>query len=380
VESIVHKALVEMQVAKKCQQEKDRNAFTVVVGMGVTAGKPDFHMAEAGGRERASTGLLKVGGDVLSFILTFLSWEKVKLQRKWKAPGDGEVHSCHISPCCRMILTTSGSDLHLWDAASGILKSTFEGHAQQYREKCHTSDVRSCRFFPDGKTVVSASWDRTLKVWDVASGSLVRTLVGHTDWVECVDVSPDNTRILSTSFDNTWKLWNSRTGELQHTEQMDGYSWCCSFSPNGSLLLVGCGSNLRLHDCTTHQLQRTLIGRGDTVKSCSFAPDGATILSLSDDHKTKLWSTTTGQCLRTLGDSFLITHCSFSSSGHEIYSASFEKTLVTWTAATGKLEGIIDADSEKPWSICASSDGKFIVSGHEGVVKMWRVGRKGSAE
>ena len=160
-------SLFEMKVAEKRQQDKDRIAFSVVVGTGVAAGKPDFHTAEAGGRERASTGLLKVSGDVLSFISTFLSWEKVKLQREWKAPGGGTVYSCHISPCSRMILTS----LCLWDAASGMLKSTFEGH---------TGTVWSCRFFPDGKTAVSASWDRTLKVWDVALLSPSRIPFTHT--------------------------------------------------------------------------------------------------------------------------------------------------------------------------------------------------------
>jgi WD40 repeat protein len=311
---------------------------------------------------------LKVGGDVLSFISMFLSWEKVKLQREWKASGGGVVWSCHISPCSRMILTSSGDDFQLWDTASGLLKRTFKGH---------TGTVESCRFFPDGKTVVSASCDETLKVWDVASGSLVRTLVGHRDYVWGVDVSPDNARILSASSDETWKLWNSRTGELQHTEQMDGCSNCCSFSPNGSLLLVGRGSNLRLYDSTTSELQHTLTGHGNTVMSCSFAPDGATILSGSDEDCTmKLWSTTTGQCLRTLDGHFDgVVSCSFSPSGHGIYSASYDGLILMWTAATGKVEGVIHADpTNKPWSICTSSDGKRIVSGHsDGTVRVFSV-------
>jgi WD40 repeat protein len=318
VKSIIHQTLFEIQVAEKRQQDKDRNAFSVVVGAGVAAGNPDFQMGEAGGRERerASTGLLKVGVDVLSFISTFLSWEKVKLQREWKSPG-GRGDACHISPCSRMILTSSGDDLHLWDAASGILKSAFKGHTDQ---------VLSCRFFPDGKTIVSASRDETLKVWDVASGCLVRTMAGHTSWVWGVDVSPDNTRILSaswdsTSGDSTWKLWNSRTGKLQHTGQMDGFSYCCPCPPNESLLLVGCGMSLRLHDSTTYQLQHVLTGHRDLVMSCSFAPDGATILSGSNDRTMKLWSTTTGQCLHTLaGHSSYVRSCSFSPSGHAIYS------------------------------------------------------------
>jgi WD40 repeat protein len=358
-------------VLEKRQHGKDRNAFAVVLGTGVAAaGKPN------------STGLLVVGGDVLSLISTFLIWEKVKLQCEWKVPGDGSVWSCHISPCSRIVLTSSGPELHLWDTTSGLLKQTLKSNTGGVR-----SVVLGCRFFPDGKTVVSASSDSTLKVWDVASGSLIRTLVGHLYEVSCVDVSPDNARILSGSFDQTWKIWNSRTGELQHTEEVDDSdqtSHCCSFSPNGSLFLFGCGCDLKLHDSTSYQLQHTLTMHSDIVESCSFSPDGATMLSSSHDHTMNLWSTTTGQCLRTLdGYSGSVCSCSFSPSGHAIYSASngtrhgvdgSHGTLMVWTAATGQLEGIFDEKPSTALSICASPDGQRIVSGYDdGTVKIFSV-------
>jgi hypothetical protein len=140
VKTAVHKAFFEMIMVEKRQQDKDQNAFTALAGAGVVAGNPDFQMAEAGGRERASTGPLVVGGDVLSLTSTFLRWEKVKPLREWKAPGGRTVRSCHVSPCSTMVLTSSGHDLQLRDAASGMLKRTSTGH---------TKIVRSCRFFSD---------------------------------------------------------------------------------------------------------------------------------------------------------------------------------------------------------------------------------------
>jgi WD40 repeat protein len=226
---------------------------------------------------------------------------------------------------------------------------------------------------------VSASDDSTLKVWDVASGSLVKTLVGHTSFVTCVDVSPDNAQILSGSLDETWSLWNSRTGELQHTQEMNEYISCCLYSPDGRLLLVGCGSNLILHDSVTYQLQHTFAGHVDIINCCSCAPDGATVLSGSSDRTLKLWSTTTGQCLRTLyGHSEDVHSCFFSPSGHEICSASYDGTMAMWAMDTGQTRGVLDTDSTAPGSRsrCACSSGKCIVSGHvDGTVKMWGVPR-----
>jgi WD40 repeat protein len=384
VKAVVHKALLKMKLAEQHQQDKDHNSFAVVLAC-EAAGKPDFHMGAAGRRERAFTGLLVVGCDLLSLISTFLSWGKVELQREWEVPGGERVFECHISPCSSMVLTASGNDLHLWDAASGLLKNTLKGH---------TSTVTGCRFFPDGKTAVSTSLDRTLKVWDVKSGSLDRTLVGHTNFVSCVDVSPDNARILSGSLDSTWKLWNFRTGEHQHTKEMDGLPYytkqmddlpyCCSFSPNGRLLLVGCGYNLKLYDSTTFQLQHILSNMltghwthrlRRFVGSCSFTPDGTTVLSGSEDGTMKLWSTATGQCLRNLrGHSSPVNSCFFSPSGHEICSASEDGSPMVWTTGTGQFKGAFDADPTARPSICASSNGKCIVSGHaNGILKMWRV-------
>jgi WD40 repeat protein len=144
-----------------------------------------------------------------------------------------------------------------------------------------------------------------------------------------------------------------------------------------------------LYDSTTFQLQHTLTGHGslgatemaEDITSCSFAPDGTTILSSSSDFTMKLWSAATGQHLRTLaGHSGLgyvgsFRSCCFAPSGHDIYSASNDGTLMVWKTATGQLDGIIDKDRNTPFSICASTDGKYTVSCHiGGVVKMWRVG------
>ena len=104
----------------------------------------------------------------------------------------------------RLASASNDKTLKLWDAATGQELLTLKGH---------TGSVNGVSFSPDGKRLASASDDRTLKLWDAATGQELLTLKGHTGSVNGVSFSPDGKRLASASWDKTLKLWDAATGQ-----------------------------------------------------------------------------------------------------------------------------------------------------------------------
>jgi WD40 repeat protein len=95
-------------------------------------------------------------------------------------------------------------------------------------------------FSPDGKTVVSGSYDKTLRVWDVASGQSLRTLEGHGESVDAVAFSPDGKTVVSGSSDSTLRVWDVATGQsLPMLTGHTGAVYAVAFSSDGKTVVSG---------------------------------------------------------------------------------------------------------------------------------------------
>jgi WD40 repeat protein len=116
----------------------------------------------------------------------------------------GSVRACVVTPDGRRVVSASEDQtLKTWDLQTGHEVATLDGHADR---------VGACAVTPDGRRVVSGSDDKTLKVWDLATGHEIATLKGHAHWVLVCAVTPDGRRVVSGSRDKTLKVWDFKRG------------------------------------------------------------------------------------------------------------------------------------------------------------------------
>ncbi len=239
----------------------------------------------------------------------------------------------------------------------------------------HNGSVNSVSFSSDGKTLVSGSWDKTIKLWNVETGQEIRTLKGHDSRVFSVSFSRDGKTLASGSDDKTIKLWNVETGqEIRTFKGHNSIVYSVSFSRDGKTLASGSDDKtIKLWNVETGQEIRTFKGHNGSVFSVSFSPDGKTLATSSGDNTIKLWNGSTGQEIRTLsGDNSIVFSVNFSSDGKTLATGSDDKTIKLWNVETGKEIHTLTGHDRSVTSVSFSPDGKTLASGSwDNTIKLW---------
>ncbi len=280
------------------------------------------------------------------------------------------VNNCAYSPDGQRVVSASwDKTLKVWNAHTGQELLTLIGH---------TDRVNGCAYSPDGKRIVSASIDHTLKVWDSQSGQELFSLLGHTDKVTSCAYSPDGQQIVSTSDDDTIRVWNAQTGQMlfalkkEHTDWGNG----CTYSPDGERIVSTFDNRtLKVWDAHTGQELLTLIGHTKRVNGCAYSPDGKRIVSASDDESIKVWDARNGQILLNLTEhTERVWDCAYSPDGQQIATASLDGTLKIWDAYTGQELFTLVGHTNGVNGCAYSPDGQQIVSASfDHTLRVWDI-------
>jgi WD40 repeat protein len=195
-----------------------------------------------------------------------------------------------------------------WDACRSVLEG-------------HTAYVSAMVFSWDGQLVASASYDKTVRVWETATGTCRHKLTGHTGAVIAVVFSPDGQFVASASEDNTVRVWETATGTCRHE----------------------------------------LTGHTGGVNAVMFSRDGQLVASASRDKTVRVWETATGTCRHELtGHTNYVSAVVFSQDGQLVASASWDKTVRVWETATGTCRIVLDNPDLYIWELAFSPDGSAL--------------------
>ncbi|KAE8136673.1 WD40 repeat-like protein [Aspergillus pseudotamarii] len=216
------------------------------------------------------------------------------------------------------------------EQAYGYPKRSLEGHSHI---------VSDCVISSDGAYALSASWDKSLRLWELATGETTRTFVGHTNDVLSVSFSADNRQIVSASRDRSIKLWNT-LGDCKFTITDKGHTdWvsCVRFSPNPQnpvIVSAGWDKLVKVWELASCRLQTDHIGHSGYINTVTISPDGSLCASGGKDGTTMLWDLNESKHLYSLH------------AGDEIHALVFSPNRYWLCAATASSITIFDLEKK----------------------------------
>lgn len=239
----------------------------------------------------------------------------------------------------------------------------------------HTNRVTEIVFSPDGKTLASASEDRTIRIWDVATGTLNHTLSGHNYRIYSVAFSPDGATLASGDSNGKIRLWDAKLGQYKVT--LEGHHSginSLSFSSDGMTLASGSSDRtIRLWNATTGVYKVTLEGHTESINTVVYSSDGKVLASGSSDRTIRLWDASTGFHMNTLnGHTSSIYNISFIDEGKTLVSMSNDSTVRFWETSTGHPQETIGINNIRYVSI--SSDRSMLAGVTNGRwISLWDI-------
>jgi guanine nucleotide-binding protein subunit beta-2-like 1 protein len=248
----------------------------------------------------------------------------------------------------------------------------------------HSNFVQDVAVSSDGQFGLTASWDKSLRLWELKSGNTVRKFLGHKKDVTSVAFSPDNRQIVSGGRDNMLKMWNT-LGECKYTIENEGHKdWvsCVRFSPamQSPLIVSGGWDNVvKVWSLAEFRCQHTLSGHKGHVTGVSVSPDGSLCASSGKDGVAKLWDLSRGEILYELDCGQPVNSLAFSPSRYWLCTATDHAIRIYDLESKAVVAELVPETQKKVLkpeciSLAWAADGSVLYSGYtDNTVRVWGV-------
>jgi len=323
--------------------------------------------------------LLAIGG---SFSGNVQVWDIRENRRLFKLPDTKLAKQVTISPDNTLLAVGQGDAIEIWDIVQQRRLHTLTEHK---------STITDVAFAPDGQRLASASQDTTVRIWDVASGTLLKTFPDQ-EWaslVRCIEfrcfptsyaLSP-NGEFVAREVDKRVQVWRVRDGSFIRTFEDDKFSiTALAFSQDGRRLAAAGGWAIRIWDVTSGEPIAVLRGvHRDYISDITFSPDGEKLVSVSADGLACLWQVSDGRLLfkmeKPKAGSLL--SVAFSPDGQFVAGGTRDGSVYLWQASNGVLLYVIRENKGWAKQLFFSPDGKTLAVSFSSAFQLWQVGPGG---
>jgi WD40 repeat protein len=283
-----------------------------------------------------------------------------------------KINSVAFSSNGKLIVTASDdSTVKLWTPEGQLLKSL--SCQPEFSLRC--GSFNGISLSSDGELIAATNQNGTIQLWD-QQGNLLKTVRAHQKPVESVAFSPDGQILASASWDNTVKLWNRNGEEIKTPTVLNhqGAVYSVTFNPSGqSFASAGQHGDVKLWSLQGKLLKQWK-AHSNQINSVNFSPDGSMIASASGDGSVKLWQPD-GTLIRTLpSQNGQVYSLSFSVDRSTLVTAHQDGTVKQWRIDDGREINTFPGHKGSVYSLSFSPDGRILASvSYDNTVKLWRL-------